>query len=261
MTDYKKYYNRLYKQPYQTKRYAKWKGYNKHTKLASSLVAGTRILDIGCGEGIITRQLNGNLVYAIDISENAIKYAKENNKKTRFTIGSASQLPYVDKTFDCVSAFEVLEHLTAKDMHNCLKEIQRICKDHGRIVISTPNRSSIYYAAIRSMRIQNKEHINEMDFIKTINVLSKYFTITSIHSHTGTTWFRTSYATEIISKLQDIFLKLFPPMKSLFYSQIYIVSINTKKNTITPNTKTHTQTNRQTQASTTKNKTTQPLKS
>ena len=231
MLNYKKYYNKLYEKPYHAKWRNRYKGYDEHIKLASSLVDGDRILDIGCGEGVITHTLKGNSVCGFDISANAIKYAKNNHKnnKTKYVIGSALYLPYKDNAFGCVSAFEVVEHLVPQDMHRCIKEIQRVCRSNGRVVISTPNLSSIYYGMIRSFRIQSKEHVNEMDFLEIINVLSTYFTIKSMHSHISSTWMRNMWLTNRISDLQDIFLKIFPPMKSLFYSQVYTVMINTKK--------------------------------
>jgi len=225
----KELYDEIYKKPYHVEWLGKYKGYEKQIELATNLVKGRKILDIGCGEGIITSKLKGDRVIGVDISENAIKYAIENyeNKRVKFCIASAIDLPFKDNCFDCVSTFEVLEHLTPDNMHKCLSEISRVCELDGRIVISTPNLSSIYYATLNSLGIKHKEHANEMNFIELINVLSEYFTILEICSNMETPWLKKAWFTNLVSGTQKIFLKLFPPMKHLFYSQIYIVLRNT----------------------------------
>lgn len=55
------------------------------------------VLDIGCGQGFITKDLLGKNLYGVDISESAIKYAKENCPGVNFQLGSIFE---IDKLFD-----------------------------------------------------------------------------------------------------------------------------------------------------------------
>jgi len=55
------------------------------------------VLDIGCGQGFITNDLPGKNVYGVDISETAIKYARKNNKKVIYSVGSIFE---IDKLFE-----------------------------------------------------------------------------------------------------------------------------------------------------------------
>lgn len=226
--NYKKLYDEIYEKPYHLNWLGKYKGYEEQVRLATSLVSGRKILDIGCGEGIITSKLNGNEVIGIDISKNAIKYAKQHfeNERVKFAVASALQLPFADNSFDCVCAFEVIEHLTPEDMHKCLKEIRRVCKTEGRVIISTPNLSSIYHALFHSIRINSKEHINVMDFLHVINIISKYFTILKVYSHTETPWLRWAWLTRFVSAVEKKLFLTFPPIERLFYHQVYVVTIN-----------------------------------
>lgn len=220
-----KMYEKIYEKPYHVEWLGKYKGYEVQIKVATKLTKGTRILDIGCGEGVIASRFNGKVI-GVDISKNALKYGKENYKKVKFVPASAMNLPFKDDSFDCVTSFELIEHLTHEDMHKCLKEIKRVCSSNGRVVISTPNLSSVYYALFRALGIKNKEHINEMDFIRSLNTLAKYFRIIEIHSNTETPWLRSVLFTKLISRFQKIVLRFFPSLKHLFHSQIYVVMEN-----------------------------------
>lgn len=52
-----------------------------------------RVLDIGCGQGFITRDLPGEEIIGIDISSNAIRFAAQHaNRKTRYVRGSILEL-------------------------------------------------------------------------------------------------------------------------------------------------------------------------
>ncbi|MBP4137823.1 MULTISPECIES: methyltransferase domain-containing protein [Flavobacterium] len=55
------------------------------------------VLDIGCGQGFVTKDLPGEKVYGVDISETAIKYAQNNNKNVIYSTGSIFE---IDKLFD-----------------------------------------------------------------------------------------------------------------------------------------------------------------
>ncbi|ACU06087.1 class I SAM-dependent DNA methyltransferase [Pedobacter heparinus] len=68
------------------------------------------VLDIGCGNGFITQDLPGNLILGVDLSENAIKYACENNKATHifFEQQNIFELYHTEKTFDLIVVTGVL---------------------------------------------------------------------------------------------------------------------------------------------------------
>lgn len=100
------------------------------------------VLDCGCYEGIISEKIknNGNKVYGIDASEEAIKAAV-----SRGIIAVAanieSRFPYEDNQFDAVVAGEVFEHVLDTDA--LLREISRVLKDKGKLIITTPNTASL----------------------------------------------------------------------------------------------------------------------
>lgn len=101
----------------------------------------TSILDIGCSQGQFTTVLQdiASNIIAIDISERAIQRAKEKYggcKKIRFEVGSLPLLKYNNEQFDLVLALEVLYYLEKEERIKALKEIKRVLKKDGFLLIS-----------------------------------------------------------------------------------------------------------------------------
>ena len=107
-----------------------------------------RILDVGCGNArdLITLAKRGMNCTGIDMSEGMINGGKKDiekkNLKIDLLIGSATELPFDDEIFDKIICSEVIEHTPAYE--KTVEEMLRILKKNGRIVITTPNRISLY---------------------------------------------------------------------------------------------------------------------
>jgi len=103
---------------------------------------GKTILDVGCGDGVLSYLLckDGALVSGIDNSDIAIQYAKERTSGLGidFQCVSAYDLPWEDEYFDVVVSSDVIEHV--EDVNRFLCNINRVVKSGGTIVISTPIR-------------------------------------------------------------------------------------------------------------------------
>ncbi len=97
------------------------------------------ILDIGCGEGFLTQIVHGILpevpIVGIDLSEDAIKAARQRCPDLKFQVGDIGKVPFETDSFDLVICSEVLEHVTEPD--KALSEICRISKQH--IFLSVPH--------------------------------------------------------------------------------------------------------------------------
>lgn len=101
-------------------------------------------LDLGCGDGqiteIVVRIVRAKEVYGIDIDNGALKSAKLRKVKTFNLDLSKDKIPQNDNSVDLVTAFELIEHLINPD--NMLKEVFRILKQGGYLLLSTPNLAS-----------------------------------------------------------------------------------------------------------------------
>lgn len=94
------------------------------------------IIEIGCGTGAIlndfVRYRNKN-IYGLDISEKFIRFAKQNNPKTKFTLGDANSLPLEDNHFDIALCHFFL--LWVSDPIYILREMIRIVRNNGYLLI------------------------------------------------------------------------------------------------------------------------------
>jgi len=105
-------------------------------------VEGIKILDVGCGDGALSYLLSklGGLVFGIDLSINALTFARRRTKKTsiQFIQANSYSIPWEDDYFDAVIASDVIEHVQNTKLF--LAEIKRVTRKDGLIVISTPIR-------------------------------------------------------------------------------------------------------------------------
>jgi ubiquinone/menaquinone biosynthesis C-methylase UbiE len=107
---------------------------------ALQFVENKDVLDVACGTGYGLPFLRGKAsrVVGVDASEEALLEAKNVcDDKTSVLLADALRLPFPDKTFDVVTSFETIEHL--HERQEFLREIKRVLKINGLLVLSTPN--------------------------------------------------------------------------------------------------------------------------
>lgn len=125
------------------------------------LVKDKIVLDIACGTGYGSSMLadNAEYVYGVDISRETIEYCnKEYNKKNlKFFQGSVEKIELEDNSIDVIVSFETIEHVEYKLQEEFLKEIKRVLKNDGILIISTPDKK--IYSDIP--KYKNEFHIKE----------------------------------------------------------------------------------------------------
>lgn len=109
--------------------------------LKKQLPEGAEVLDVGCGNGVISRSLGavGFNVRGIDISEKTIARAKELNKypNVRFEAVSAERLVADGNRYHAVICSEVLEHLN--DPSVLLRTLHESLTPDGVLIVTVPN--------------------------------------------------------------------------------------------------------------------------
>ena len=103
-----------------------------------------RILEIGCGRGFYLKALKEISpkieITGVDLNPKYLEIAKKyvDNKEVKIIKGNAIKLEFKENSFDGLIASEILEHI--KDDKKVLKEIRRLLKPGGEVIISVPNK-------------------------------------------------------------------------------------------------------------------------
>ncbi|HRD57529.1 MAG TPA: methyltransferase domain-containing protein [Ferruginibacter sp.] len=109
--------------------------------LNKQLPKGAVVLDVGCGNGVISRSLGakGFNVYGIDVSEKTIEKARQLNTlpNVKFDVISAEQLVAEGKKYNAVICSEVLEHLNQPG--GLLQVLHQSIADDGVLIVTVPN--------------------------------------------------------------------------------------------------------------------------
>jgi SAM-dependent methyltransferase len=126
----------------------------------ASPVAGTRVLDIGCGSSRIVQTIPG--VIGMDLALRKLRWLRAPGR--HLLQGDLSRLPFRDETFDTVICSEVIEHIPRALVR--LEELTRVLQPGGLLVLGTPDYSRMRWVALEWLYgkiFPNgyvKEHIN-----------------------------------------------------------------------------------------------------
>ncbi|MDP9113870.1 MAG: methyltransferase domain-containing protein [Acidobacteriota bacterium] len=152
-----------------------WAEHISRYAFAARFATGARVLDLGCGAGYGTAELAGRARSAIgiDLAPEAIAHATAAYSQANvfFVPASGTRLPFRGASFELITAFEVIEHLT--DWRGLLSEARRLLHPSGVFLVSTPNKE--YYTASRGSAGPNPFHTHEFDFEEYRNVLTEFF--------------------------------------------------------------------------------------
>ncbi len=109
-----------------------------------------RVLDIGCGAGLLTNALAaaGHETSGVDLSESSLAAARQRDpsKKVVYLKGNAYCLPFPNASFDACCATDVLEHV--EDPGLLIAEASRVLKPGGLFFFHTFNRNPLSYLLI-----------------------------------------------------------------------------------------------------------------
>ena len=159
--------------------------HDKVIEITSALSKG-RVLDIPCGQGALSERLRkqGFEIFCGDYDHDNYRIKGGNFHRLDLNCN----LPYKDKTFDCVTSVEGIEHI--ENPHLLIREIARVLKNGGHLVITTPNIMNIksrLYFLLRSYFTDFKHfsqpgdqrellglHINPIPFGELSYILNRY---------------------------------------------------------------------------------------
>jgi 2-polyprenyl-3-methyl-5-hydroxy-6-metoxy-1,4-benzoquinol methylase len=115
---------------------------NRRARAIEKFVPKGRILDVGCGRGILPTLMRerGWEVDALEFSETAARHARDELQLPVF-VGDFVQSPYPDSSFDAVVLWHVLEHLP--DPAAAIRRARQILRPGGFLIVAVPNFESL----------------------------------------------------------------------------------------------------------------------
>ena len=139
------------------------------------------VIEAGCGEGFVLNNLDVSFKVGVDISFDALLWAKNNFGNINFLQGDIYTLPFADDSSQLVLALEVLEHLESPE--NAIKELKRVSCD--TVIISVPYEPFFRLGNLARgkhiLRIGNHpEHIQQFNKRRFKKIISENFNTYSI---------------------------------------------------------------------------------
>jgi len=195
-------------------------------------------LDIGCATGIFldVAHKNGLTVYGTELSKEAVTNAKKHHKN--IFNGIVEQANYPSEFFELVTIYDLIEHVLDPDQ--TFREVNRIMKKNGLVVITTPDLKSwhakilgrhfyqidpfqhLFYFSPKSIRkIMEKNGFEIIEIKKNL----KIFTLEEIFNMSATYY---PLINKILSKIIHILpKKILKREKEFFFGEMFVVA---KKN-------------------------------
>jgi SAM-dependent methyltransferase len=148
-----------------------WGEHRSRYRFASQFAAGQRVLDVASGAGFGMQMLReaGGYPIGLDYDRASLADVRRLERSFRLIHGDATRLPLADRSIDLVVSFETLEHVP--DAEAMVKELRRVLRPRGRLVLSTPNRAF----GPPELHTGNPYHIREFTAAELRHLLCAYF--------------------------------------------------------------------------------------
>lgn len=119
-----------------------------------TLFANKKILDLGCGNGLVASTLFENLVdYGLDINQKALEEAGQKNIYKNLILADASKgIPLETESIDLIFSNCTIEHI--KNLKPTLREISRVLKESGFFLFTVPSPLFKEYSVFSKLKLK-----------------------------------------------------------------------------------------------------------
>jgi len=111
------------------------------------LADGKRVLEAGCGTGLVLSRLAPHASYAAGFDLSPGMVAKARDRGLDVVLGSVTRVPFASESFDLVCSFKVLAHVP--EIGRAIAELARVTRSGGHLALEFYNPWSLRYLAKR----------------------------------------------------------------------------------------------------------------
>jgi SAM-dependent methyltransferase len=152
--------------------------YNSLLRNLKSLIKpqrNARILDAGCGDGRLIRELRGSgaLLFGVDRSAQALRFAAAFSPGAILSMQDLGALAFKDESFSTIAMIETLEHINPSAVPGVIDEVRRILITGGRLICTVPTH----------LHPRPPKHYRHFSFTELGSLLEEYFNVDSITGH------------------------------------------------------------------------------
>jgi len=107
---------------------------------------GKVILDVGSSAGTMEYKISNlgfKKIIGIEPNRAAVEFSRKNVSGAEFHVSTADKLPVANGSVDIVSMFDVIEHVPINGEVDAFREVYRVLKKDGVLVLTTPNNNWI----------------------------------------------------------------------------------------------------------------------
>ena len=156
--------------------------FGRYQKVRKLIGNSLNVLDIGCGKPCAWME-DGSFLKFLGFG---IGLDVKDYRDFKYVRGSVTNIPFDEKTFDVITALEVLEH--TDNIDQALLEIDRVLKDDGTVIISTPKNNilwrivwPVWERVVEKMwKNTHKQVLNKRQWLE---IFGKYFEIVEVKDH------------------------------------------------------------------------------
>lgn len=164
---------------------AVWRAVEIAHVLASPMPSG-RGLDLGCGDGLLTRivaeRAGWDHIVGIDADAAEAQLARRLGIYRTVHVASAAAIPEPDSSFDWVFSNSVLEHIDA--IHDVLREVARVLAPSGSFVFTVPGEH--FHACLRGPLLPWQPRAGYLDLVDRRTFHLRYWTAREWERHLDT---------------------------------------------------------------------------
>ncbi|MBA2648551.1 MAG: class I SAM-dependent methyltransferase [Legionella sp.] len=159
----------------------------------SNIVGKIKVLDVGCGHGLIHHHLLTNNkenldLFGVDIASSVIEMAQLNNPTVNYQSYDGLKLPFPGNTFDIAFAICVMHHVPPLQWLDFLEEMKRVVKNNGIVIIFEHNPINPITARIvkkcpldkNAVLLRSKHMFELMQKVGLVDMSTKFILFTPI---------------------------------------------------------------------------------